>query len=575
LGLFIVLTPDSEGAVPQPTKCQGMLKDTAAIPCERDATLSISANGGSLTSADIGFLVKSLIQDAQDVQSENKIIMYRDRIPIEVDYDKGVLIVQGREIPIIVDGDVKIVDPKGKDWVYLPYDRFDVYIEPTYYDSNTVELNLFFDRFEPRYELMESLTDWSSEKFYNEKLEIYVEAHSNCWWGYAIPGEAHLFLYEDLSNPNVCRFPYYVDGIPYYDNPGELGDHWWYMTGALHESLHAINPLPLRWRGWLTEGWSQYYQYNILSNPIFNDINQETADYYNYHGTPNYNWDGFYFEGFGYTTNDYHDTTPENREIQESGGYDITAWMLSMLRDDYSLPRENFYSIADNNPETLDKSMDLGDYFTDTHIIDLFERATGVSMYPVFRYDGPEGPGWGVRQWTDLDWYADLTPVLQVSDTIQVPDGSVSLDATIYNNGDVSLNDVPVRFYSNDSLINEQATDVDSDSFAVVSAEYAASGGTCEIRVVVDEDDIKIETDDSNNQDTTTVSFTAIRGDANGDGIIDVGDVVYVVSYLYKNGPAPAPLDAGDANCDGIINVGDIVYLVSYLYRGGPPPGCP
>ena len=64
------------------------------------------------------------------------------------------------------------------------------------------------------------------------------------------------------------------------------------------------------------------------------------------------------------------------------------------------------------------------------------------------------------------------------------------------------------------------------------------------------------------------------RGDANGDGIVNVGDIVYLVSYLYKGGPEPTPEEAGDVNLDGIINVGDIVYLVSYLYKGGPPPAC-
>jgi hypothetical protein len=66
-----------------------------------------------------------------------------------------------------------------------------------------------------------------------------------------------------------------------------------------------------------------------------------------------------------------------------------------------------------------------------------------------------------------------------------------------------------------------------------------------------------------------------LRGDANGDGIINVGDIVYLVSYLYKSGPVPAPIWVGDCNCDEIVNVGDVVYLVSYLYKGGPPPGCP
>ena len=62
-------------------------------------------------------------------------------------------------------------------------------------------------------------------------------------------------------------------------------------------------------------------------------------------------------------------------------------------------------------------------------------------------------------------------------------------------------------------------------------------------------------------------------GDVNNDVIINVGDVVYLVSYLYKGGPEPTPVvDAGDVNHDCIVNVGDVVYLVSYLYKGGPPP---
>ncbi|MGB2980862.1 MAG: NosD domain-containing protein [Candidatus Zixiibacteriota bacterium] len=65
-----------------------------------------------------------------------------------------------------------------------------------------------------------------------------------------------------------------------------------------------------------------------------------------------------------------------------------------------------------------------------------------------------------------------------------------------------------------------------------------------------------------------------LRGDANGDGVIDVGDVVCVVNYLYRGGDPPVPVEAGDANCDGVVDVGDVVYLVNYLYRGGPPPGC-
>ena len=64
------------------------------------------------------------------------------------------------------------------------------------------------------------------------------------------------------------------------------------------------------------------------------------------------------------------------------------------------------------------------------------------------------------------------------------------------------------------------------------------------------------------------------RGDANGDGKIDIADVVYLVNYLFIDGPAPDPICLGDANCDGKVDIADVVYLVNYLFIGGSPPGC-
>lgn len=65
-----------------------------------------------------------------------------------------------------------------------------------------------------------------------------------------------------------------------------------------------------------------------------------------------------------------------------------------------------------------------------------------------------------------------------------------------------------------------------------------------------------------------------IIGDANRDGVINSADVVYLINYLFADGPAAVPLEAGDANCDGVINSADVVYLINYLFIGGPP-GCP
>jgi hypothetical protein len=65
-----------------------------------------------------------------------------------------------------------------------------------------------------------------------------------------------------------------------------------------------------------------------------------------------------------------------------------------------------------------------------------------------------------------------------------------------------------------------------------------------------------------------------LRGDANGDGVIDIADVVYLINYLFIDGLVPDPLWLGDANCDGVVDIGDVVYLLNYLFLGGPAPGC-
>jgi hypothetical protein len=63
-----------------------------------------------------------------------------------------------------------------------------------------------------------------------------------------------------------------------------------------------------------------------------------------------------------------------------------------------------------------------------------------------------------------------------------------------------------------------------------------------------------------------------VRGDANGDGKCSLADVVYLINYLFKGGPAPNPRQAGDANRDKKVTVGDCVYLINYLFKSGPPP---
>lgn len=63
-----------------------------------------------------------------------------------------------------------------------------------------------------------------------------------------------------------------------------------------------------------------------------------------------------------------------------------------------------------------------------------------------------------------------------------------------------------------------------------------------------------------------------ICGDADGNDnpIIDILDLIFIVDYLFRQGPAPDPLGRADVNCSGSVDVIDITYLVGYLFQQGP-----
>ncbi len=65
-----------------------------------------------------------------------------------------------------------------------------------------------------------------------------------------------------------------------------------------------------------------------------------------------------------------------------------------------------------------------------------------------------------------------------------------------------------------------------------------------------------------------------VCGDPDASGAINILDITYIVSYLYKGGPAPDPVESADADNSGAINVLDITFIINYLYKGGPEPSC-
>jgi hypothetical protein len=65
------------------------------------------------------------------------------------------------------------------------------------------------------------------------------------------------------------------------------------------------------------------------------------------------------------------------------------------------------------------------------------------------------------------------------------------------------------------------------------------------------------------------------RGDADGNGKVEINDPVFVLNHLFATGgPLPCP-DAADADDTGTINLTDAVWTLRWLFLGGPPPAPP
>ena len=80
------------------------------------------------------------------------------------------------------------------------------------------------------------------------------------------------------------------------------------------------------------------------------------------------------------------------------------------------------------------------------------------------------------------------------------------------------------------------------------------------------------------NQPLHPCVFTTLREDANKDTKRNLGDVIFLVNYLFKGGASPQPKALGNVNCDknfdltDKVNLADVIYMVNYLFKGGKPP---
>ncbi len=66
-----------------------------------------------------------------------------------------------------------------------------------------------------------------------------------------------------------------------------------------------------------------------------------------------------------------------------------------------------------------------------------------------------------------------------------------------------------------------------------------------------------------------------IRGDANGDGRVNITDMTITLAFLFQSQPAPDCLDQFDSDDDGKVDTADALRIGQALYLHGPPLASP
>ena len=56
-------------------------------------------------------------------------------------------------------------------------------------------------------------------------------------------------------------------------------------------------------------------------------------------------------------------------------------------------------------------------------------------------------------------------------------------------------------------------------------------------------------------------------GDFDRSGRVDIGDLTFLIGYLFLQGPRPEPIVLmGDVNCDGVVDIGAVTRMIDYLF---------
>ncbi len=66
-----------------------------------------------------------------------------------------------------------------------------------------------------------------------------------------------------------------------------------------------------------------------------------------------------------------------------------------------------------------------------------------------------------------------------------------------------------------------------------------------------------------------------VRGNVNGDVVVDISDAIALLKFFFVGGPEPQPMVSGDVNDDSEIDISDPIYLLRFLFLENSPLPAP
>jgi hypothetical protein len=389
-------------------------------------------------------------------------------------------------------------------------------------------------------------------------------------------------------------------------NVHELSHQWWgdHVTCATWKDI------------WLNEGFASY------SEALYQEWLYGFAGYRSYIGTMAYRGSGTIY---------VYDTSNVNTIFNGGLSYDKAAYVLHMLRHVvgdavfFDCLAEYRSQYAARSATTQDfravceqvSGLDLDPFFNDWIYGSLFPR------YIYAFYSKPEPGGYQVT--VRLEQIQNSSPqVFDMPVDLKFTSGGQTATRVVQNNGRVQWFTLSLSFdpgsmaldpdnwilkdaYSGVAILSDTLADgaredyysealvavrgtapynwykVDGTSYppgltmstAGVLSGTAAVTGTFTFRARVLDSSVP---QTSMERDITLTIGSPLRpaGDVTADNQVTLADVIFLVNYVFKGGPAPVPTWYGDVDLSCTVNAADIVFLVNFVFKGGSAPydGC-